>query len=565
MLEGCRPWPREFADRYVARHYWENITLGDILDRAAWYFPKREALVGTSPEMGNIRDTYQDLNKKVNRLAHHLLRLGLKPHDRIILHLPNIPEFVYLYFAFHKIGVIPVMCLPPHRLSEIGYVARQTQAKGYAVPSEFHKFNYLTLSKAVQEEVPGVKWVFVVGNDVPEGTVALSELLDEPLEEKFDENYLESFRPDPMDVAVFQLSGGTTGQQKIIPHTHNDYICCAKFTGFISGFSPYSIFLASAPVAHNFSLTAPGLQGTVYFGGKTVLAPSPDPETVLPLIEAEKITYANGVPTMIINWLNALEKGHFDLSSLKVIAGGGFRVSSDLGRRAKEILGFYIQQNYGMGEGLHCNTRLDDFEEIIFETQGRPITSEDEIKVVDDNGKPVPIGEMGELWGRGPTVIRGYYNSEEINQKAFDSDGFYKTGDMVIQGKHGNLTVVGRIKDMINRGGEKISAEEVETLILEHPSVLNAAVVAMPDPLFGEKSCAYVIPRPGTTLQFEELKAFLSKKKIAKFKLPERLETVESFPLTSVGKLSKKDLREDIAAKLAKEGENKKNPVNKSI
>jgi len=553
MLVGCSPWPRELADRYVARHYWENFTIGDILDRSAWYFPQREALVGISPVKGEVRDTYRDLHKKVNRLAHHLLRLGLKPSDRVLLQLPNIPEFVYLYFAFHKIGVIPVMCLPPHRLSEIGYIAQQTKAKGYAIPSEFRKFNYLTLAKEVREEAPGVELVFVAGTNAPEGTIALAELLDDPLEEEYDEGYLDVFRPDPMDVAVFQLSGGTTGRQKIIPHTHNDYLCCSKFIGFISGLNPYSIFLASAPVAHNFTMSAPGLQGMVYFGAKTVLASSPDPDTVLPLMEAEKITYANGVPTMIISWLNAFEKGHYDLSSLKAIAGGGFRVKPDLGRQAKETLGFHIQQIYGMGEGLHCITRLDDPEQIVLETQGRSITPDDEFKVVDESGAPVPVGEMGDLWGRGPTIIRGYYSSEKINRDAFSPDGFYKTGDMVIADKNGNLTVVGRTKDMINRGGEKISAEEVENLILEHPSVLSTAVVAMPDPLLGERSCAYVILNPGKTLALEELKAYLFQKNIAKFKLPERLQLVTEFPLTSMGKLSKKGLRKDIAAKLAKE------------
>jgi 2,3-dihydroxybenzoate-AMP ligase len=553
MLNGFCPWPKEFADRYMARGFWENLTLGDILDRSAWYFPEREALVGISPVDGEVRDTYGTLQRKVDRLALHLLRLGLNPHDRVILQLPNIPEFVYLYFALHRIGAIPVMCLPPHRLSEVGYIAQKTEARGYAIPSEFRRFNYLELSKEVQEEASNLEFVLVAGNEVPQGAIALAQLLEEPLEEEFDQDYLKQYHPNPMDVAVFQLSGGTTGRQKVIPHTHNDYICCSKFSALIVGFSPYSVFLASAPVAHNFSLTAPGLQGTVYVGGKTVLALNPDPETILPLIEAEKVTYINGVPTMIINWLNHLEQAHYDLSSLEVIAGGGYRVNPELGQRVKGKLGFPVQQNFGMGEGFHGATRLDDPEEVILETQGLPLTPEDEIMVMDDQGMEVPQGEMGELWARGPTVVRGYYKSEEHNRQAFNPEGFYKTGDMVRLDKDGHLTIGGRKKDLINRGGEKISAEEVENLILGHPSVLNTAVVAMPDPLLGERSCSYVILRPGKKLRFQELKDFLLKKKIAKFKLPERLEVVEAFPLTSMAKVSKKDLRKDIAAKLAKE------------
>jgi 2,3-dihydroxybenzoate-AMP ligase len=275
------------------------------------------------------------------------------------------------------------------------------------------------------------------------------------------------------------------------------------------------------------------------------------------LVEAEKITYLNGVPTMIINWLNYLEEAHLDLSALKVLAGGGFKVNAELGRRVKATFGFPVQQNFGMGEGFHACTRLDDPEERILGTQGQPLTPGDIVKVVDDDGVEVPRGEMGELWAKGPTVVRGYYNSEERNKEAFDPDGFYKTGDMVRQDSEGYLTLEGRNKDMINRGGEKISAEEIENLILGHPSVLNTAVVAMPDPLFGEKSCAYVILNTGKGLPFEDLKTFLLEKKIAKFKLPERLEVVEEFPLTSMAKVSKKELRADIAGKLDKENRDK--------
>ncbi len=553
MLDGCCPWPKELADQYVTQGIWENITLGDMLDRTTTYFPKREAIIGVSPVLGETRDTYTDLRSKVDRLALHLLRLGFKPKDRVILQLPNIPEFVYLYFALQRFGGIPVLCLPPHRLSEVGYIAQETEAKGYAIPSEFRGFDYLGLADEVRKKAPQLESVLVAGTDTPKGTIALAELLEDPLEEKYDKDYLKAFRPDPKDVAVFQLSGGTTGLQKVIPHTHNDYVCCGKFSALMVGHNPYSAFLASAPISHNFTLTSPGLHGIIYYGGKTVLALNANPETVLPLVEAEKITYLNGVPTMIINWLNYLEDAHLDLSSLKVLAGGGFKVNEELGRRVKAKFGFPVQQNFGMGEGFISCTWLDDPEDRILGTQGQPLTPADRIKVVDDDGVELPRGEMGELWAQGPTVVRGYYKSEERNKEAFDHEGYYKTGDMIRLDREGYLILEGRKKDMINRGGEKISAEEVENLILGHPSVLITAVVAMPDPLFGEKSCAYVILNKGKTLQFEELKTFLLEKKIAKFKLPERLEIVNEFPLTSMAKVSKQELRKDIAKKLAEE------------
>jgi 2,3-dihydroxybenzoate-AMP ligase len=207
-------------------------------------------------------------------------------------------------------------------------------------------------------------------------------------------------------------------------------------------------------------------------------------------------------------------------------------------------------QAFGMAEGLTNVTRPDDSREVIRETQGRPVSPADEIRIVDDQGEEIQRGEVGELITRGPYTIRGYYKAEEHNHTAFTADGFYRTGDMVRRHPSGNLVVEGRRKDMINRGGEKISAEEVENLVLNHESVQMAAVVAMPDPVLGERGCAFIVPKPGRTLTLEELTGFLLDKKIAKFKLPERLEIVDSFPLTGVGKISKKILREQIAAKL---------------
>ncbi|MDP2643977.1 MAG: AMP-binding protein [Desulfobacterales bacterium] len=553
MLEGCTPWPKELAERYIAQGYWENFTIGDILDRSARHFPDREALVGMSPITGQERDSYRDLVKKADRLALRLLRLGLKPLDRVVLQLPNIPEFVYLYFALCKIGAIPVMCLPPHRLNEVGYIARHAAARAYAIPSELRGFDYLKLAADVRRQTPSLEFVLVADRNPFPGTVSLARLLEEPVEDTCDRDLLQACRPDPMEVAVFQLSGGTTGRQKIIPHTHNDYLCCCRFSAFMVGMTSYSAFLASAPVAHNFSLAAPGLNGAIYNGAKTVLAQNADPETVMQLVEAEKITYANAVPTMIINWLNHPGRERYDLSSLEVIAGGGFKVNPELGRRVQETFGCRLQQNFGMGEGLHTCTRMDDPQEVILQTQGRPLTPADEIKLVGDDGLKVPAGETGELWGRGPTVVRGYYREEERNREAFDPEGFYKTGDMLRRDDRGNLTVAGRKKDMINRAGEKISAEEVENLIFSNPKVINAAVVAMPDPIYGEKSCAYVILRSNETLGLEELNTFLLEKQIAKFKLPERLEIVENFPLTSMAKVSKEELRRDVAAKLDRE------------
>jgi len=210
-----------------------------------------------------------------------------------------------------------------------------------------------------------------------------------------------------------------------------------------------------------------------------------------------------------------------------------------------------VAQVYGMAEGLLCATRRSDPLEVILETQGRPACLDDEIRVVDDDGKEVASGEIGELLCRGPYTIRGYYRADDYNRTAFTLDGFYRTGDLVRRHPSGNLIVEGRKKDTINRGGEKISAEEVESLILSHPAVLNAAVVAIPDSVLGERACACVVLKGGWVLSLKQLASFLQEeKRIAKFKLPERLEILERLPTTAVGKISKKELREEIRRKL---------------
>jgi 2,3-dihydroxybenzoate-AMP ligase len=284
-------------------------------------------------------------------------------------------------------------------------------------------------------------------------------------------------------------------------------------------------------------------------GARAVLAPGPDAETVFSLVERERATWIPAVPATVIQWLNSPRRASYDLTSIRTLAVGGSRLNPEPARAVLAAFGPVLVQVFGMAEGLLCATRRDDGDDVVVETQGRPVSPHDEIRIVDDDGQDVAPGEVGELICRGAYTIRGYYRAAEHNGTAFTEDGFYRTGDMVRLHPGGNLMVEGRRKDLINRGGEKISAEEVENLLLSHPGVLNVAVVAMPDPVLGERACAYVIPRPGVPPTLGELTRFLSEdKRIARFKLPERLELRDRLPTTAVGKISKKDLREEIAA-----------------
>jgi 2,3-dihydroxybenzoate-AMP ligase len=290
-------------------------------------------------------------------------------------------------------------------------------------------------------------------------------------------------------------------------------------------------------------------------GGKVVLAPSPDPEALFALVESERVTHLAMVPAMTIAWLNHPARSRYDLSSLQVLQVGGSRLSPEVARRVPDELGCRVQQVYGMAEGLLNFTRLDDAPDVIADTQGRPVSAADEVRVVDDDDHDVPPGAVGELLTRGPYTIRGYYRAAEHNAVAFTADGYYRSGDLVRQDAGGNFSVEGRKKDMINRGGEKISAEEIENLILAHPSVHLTAVVAMPDAVLGERACACIVLRGGASLTLPELVAFLEQRGIARFKLPERLELLDALPLTSVGKVSKAVLRERVAAAVGAAGE----------
>jgi non-ribosomal peptide synthetase component E (peptide arylation enzyme) len=312
--------------------------------------------------------------------------------------------------------------------------------------------------------------------------------------------------------------------------------------------------LVALPVAHNMPLACPGLQGYFLRGARCVLATSTQGKDVFPLIERERITHLAVVPALLIKWLNDPLLGKHDLSSVRVIQSGGQKLQPEIRRRAQELIpSARVQENFGMAEGLLMFVRLDDPEEVRMETVGRPVSPDDEVKLVDGEGREVPDGEVGELACRGPYTLRGYYRAPEHNARVFTPDGFYLTGDLMRRHSSGNYVVEGRKKDLINRGGEKISAEEIENLILTHPGVQNVACVPMPDPVLGERTCAFVIAKPGATLALADLVRFLLDAGIAKFKLPERLELVAEFPLSPFGKVSKQKLVEIISVKMAAE------------
>lgn len=528
-------WPAEFAERYRAAGHWRGETFGAMLRERAAAHPDRVAIVdpgaGGGPER---RWTYAELDARADRLAAGLLARGILGGDRVVVQLPNIAEFFEVIFALFRIGALPVFALPAHRETEIRYFCEFTEAAAYVIAGQHGGYDYRALAAAVRAEVPALRHVFVAGPDA--GAF-------EPLEAVHAEP-VDVDGPEPGDLAFLQLSGGSTGIPKLIPRTHDDYIYSLRGSNEICAVDEHSVYLCALPAAHNFPLSSPGTLGALYAGARVVLCPQPSPETAFPLIERERVTITGLVPPLALVWTEAGPNTPYDLSSLDVLLVGGAKFSEQAARRVRPALGCTLQQVFGMAEGLVNYTRLDDPAETIVTTQGRPISPDDEIRVVDDADEDVPEGASGHLLTRGPYTIRGYWRAPRHNARAFTDDGFYRTGDIVRRTGTGHLIVEGRAKDQINRGGEKIAAEEVENHILAHPAVHDANVVGEPDPYLGERSLAYVILRAGAgTLKPVEIKRFVRGRGLAAYKVPDRVEFVTEFPQTGVGKISKKDLR----------------------
>jgi 2,3-dihydroxybenzoate-AMP ligase len=546
MLQGFTGWPQAAAQRYREAGLWEGLTVSEMVARTARSQPDKVAVV-----YGERRITYAELIAESRRLALGLIELGLKPLDRAVMQLPNIPEFVTTYLALNWIGVIPVTALRAHRHAEVRHFIRASEATAYFISDTVGGFDYRPMAAEMSAEFPFLRHVVVVGQ-AGAGQTALDSHVAPAMHEEALASQLNPVRPAADEVSTMLLSGGTTSMSKLIPRTHNDYVLNARLCAQAGGFDGDTVFMAVLPLGHNYNLASPGLLGAFYSGGTLVIATSTDTEEIFRTVEREGVTVIAAVVPLISNWLNSEVPKRCDLSSLRVVQNGGARLAPELRARLRKEFECTPQEVYGTAEGLINMTRLDDPDELLLESSGAPVCDFDEIKVLDDAGEEVPDGEPGELVVRGPYTINGYYNAPEKNAEAFTADGFYRMGDIVR--KRGRYVYTeGRRKDMINRGGEKISCDEIENLIFGLPQVKQVSLVAMPDPVFGEKACACVVLKPGTRLAFDELIAHLRAQHIASFKLPERLEVMPSFPISPVGKILKRELRDMIASKVEAE------------
>ena len=530
IRSGAVPWPEDLARTYENEGVWRGVPLGEVYRGWAGKFGPRPAVVD-----GTRRLSYTELADAADDTAQGLLDLGLRNGDNIVVQLPNSADFVVLLLACTRIGVAPVLMLPAHRDNELIAAARHVRAAAVVVAGVHRGYDFEALGRRVRAEVPNVRHVIVAGERGAEDTVGLHDLARPAT---------EPVAPDPRDVALFLLSGGTTGQSKLIGRTHNDYEYNLRRSGEVCGFGPHTVYLVALPMGHNFPLGSPGALGTLAVGGTVVVVPSPNPESAFPVIARERVTAIATVPAVLRRWAEYASSHPVDLSSLELVQVGGSVLAPAAYRYARDALGCPVQQVFGMAEGLLNFTGPDDDEVVQATTQGRPMSRYDQILVVDQAGLPVPDGAEGELLTRGPYTPRGYFDASEHNRRSFTPDGWYRTGDLVRLVPGGNLVVTGRSKDIINRGGEKIAADEIEQFAVALPEVAEAAVVPYPDAELGERVCLFVVPAPSARLlSLADLRAAFTGLGVAAFKIPERIETVTELPYTAIGKVDKKTLR----------------------
>ena len=542
---------RDMIDGYVAAGLWDTRTIADDFDRNALTMPNREAVVDS-----HHRWTWSDVKRLSDRIAIGLLKLGIKHDEVVVAQLPNWAEHTILWLALQKAGISGCFPATTYRQVEMEQALRGLNAVAFVIPSMQEAFDYLGMARSMKPRLPGLRHVVVARGESQPGVISLQDLMVQPLETEFSTDHLEKTRFRFDEVCSINLTSGSTGVPKLCE--------LVEAIGKLSGrginealkLTPDDVFGSFAPMSGG-----PGamvLWCPPIVGAKSVLLEHFEAEDAFKLIEAEKVTCITTVPALLVRMASHPDKDRYNLSSLRAIRCGGAALAPSVAKELEDKLNARIVTGSGsMDCFAFTHTQYDDPPEVRHFTVGKPFLG-NEIRVVGDDGKDVRQGEVGEMWVRGACSGSGYYKDIEATKAAWGElgpGGWYRTGDLVKQDKAGNVTFVGRKKDMIIRGGQNIYPKEIENALLSHPKVLDVAIVGMPDEVMGEKACAFVIPKPGQEFTFAEMVAFLKEKKLANFKIPERLEIRDRFPgLVDGQKVDKKALAREVAEKVRGEG-----------
>jgi 2,3-dihydroxybenzoate-AMP ligase len=549
-LHGVVPHPATAVQRYRATGAWGARSLPAAFRQAAGTHAGRTALI--TPD---TRLTYRELDARSDAVAAGLLSSGLRPGERVLLQLTNSAPAVVAWYGLLKAGLIPVCTLAIHRRLEIEQIGRQSGAVAHLVQADFPRFDLVGLAQQVAGLLPAMRQLVTVGAAPDQPGLRIEDLQDHQVSDAERAELLQI--AESLDVrgpAVLQLSGGTTGTPKIIPRLHAEYRYNADLTSRWWGHTERSVLAFGLPLAHNAAL-ANGLHAA-HGAGAALLLATPAADVMLPLMAEYGATWTMSPPGLAREYLS---HPAFDAAVARL--GTWVLTAARVPRPVFDELtgrGVHVSQAFGMSEGLFLFTPPGAPPGLRAETVGVPISPLDEVRVLRPGTEvEVAEGETGELAARGPYTIRGYLAAPDRNREAFTAEGFYRSGDLVRARRYeGTLaySIEGRVKDLIDRGGEKINAEEVELLVVAHPAVAEIALVGMPDPRLGERSCAYVVPLdPQNAPTLAGICAYLEAAGLAKYKWPERLELIDALPRTQIGKVSKVTLRADIGAKLAHE------------
>jgi non-ribosomal peptide synthetase component E (peptide arylation enzyme) len=540
--------PAPTLQRYVEHGVLTHETLVDGLAHAVRTHPDRVAV----SEQGALI-TYRELDAITDRAALAFIKLGLKPLDPVIFQVANTKEMVCAFIACLKAGLIPLCTLAAHRQQEIGYLGRHCGVVAHIIDGDDPKFDFLEFAREVRSGVPTLRTTIVLR--AAPGSLGAGEHDFDALVAGADAGEaaraLTDVERDPFQVALYQLSGGTSGVPKIIPRFHNEFLYTMRTVIDWHKLDEHTVAYMPAPLMHNAPMACfwgPALLS----GGEVAVLRGLDLDAIGALFAERRPNWMLIAPPIL--W-RLKERGLLTAESFAHVRG--FTTINNAAK-LRALTGAPVYTIFGMTEGLLCWTRDGDPQEVLDTTVGQPLSPFDEVRLLEPGTeRDVAEGDVGELVVRGPCTLHGYFDAEERNRQAFTSDGYYRSGDLMshvrIDGKL-YLKFWGRIKDVIDRGGEKINAEEVELACADHPKVGAIAIVPMPDPEYGERACAFVIPSPGSAhVTVAELGAHLGGKGLAKFKWPERVEVVQQFPLTASAKLSKPLLKDMIATILADE------------
>lgn len=540
----------EMIDRYTSAGFWGDRIWPDYIDRTADEDPARTAIIDARGRLA-----YGDFRRVVNRTAVSLLQAGIGREDRVALHLPNWREFIIMRFALARIGAISVPVPIDWQAKEVQYVLAATEAAALVIPARFGNRDFVLEHRDMMSSLPALRLRILAGADAPPADwVSLQSWMDDTTDIREQEEKLYASQPGANDVDLIVSTSGSSAAPKLVVRTPNCFLATTRqFVEHRGRLGGNDVIAGLAPITRGMGYYI-GVASAVMAGSTMALLEKFSPEAALDWLAGTGATVAVAVPTQIIKMLQVKAFDQYRFGSLRMIVNGGAAIPPGVAREAEERFGCVILSAYGSVEGATpACTAPEDPPEMRHATVGR-IMPGMEVRTVDDDGKETPVGQPGEVVYRGPGLSLGFWRNPDAYRELLDADGWFRTGDLGVIDEQGFLRIVGRKKEIIIRGGINISPAEVEGLLHECPGVKQVAIVKMPDPVLGERCCAYVVPDSGVELSVPVLAAFLDSRKVAKYKFPERVEVREHLPMTpDGGKVLRRALEEDILHILGQE------------